>query len=144
MRLYTKRRDEKCLLLRKTLLLGFLLVTCSLFLSGQGNDWSEKEYSDYIQTLTGGEREVSVQSGRIDLVTDEFAFEIEWARKWKESIGQTLWYAMQTNKKPAIVLIMESKSDYKYYIQLNSALDYSGLADKVTVYLFPNDFEHLK
>lgn len=130
--------------MRTALISAFLLIFGSIFLSAQTNDYSEKDYSDYIQTLIGGEREYSVESGRVDLLTDEFAFEIEWARKWKEAIGQTIWYALQTNRKPAIILIMETKSDYKYFVQLNSALDYSGLSDQITVYLFPNDFEHLK
>lgn len=66
---------------------------------------SEVDYSNYIQQLIGGEHEYSVQSGRVDLVTNEFAYDIEWARNWKETIGQCLWFALQRNLKPGIILI---------------------------------------
>jgi len=123
-----------------------ILATCiALFISfamfGQISNYSEKEISDYIQSLIGGEREVSVKSGRIDLVHNDVAFEIDWANKWKESIGQALWYAQQSNKKPGIILILKKESDYKYFLQLNSSLIYANLNEEFQVYLFPNDFE---
>ena len=104
---------------------------------------SEQDYAEYIQRLLGGELEVSVTSGRVDLVTTTHAFEIERANKWKESIGQSIWYALNTNKKAGIILILEDKSDYKYLIQLTTALGYAGLTEKVDVYAFPNDFKEL-
>lgn len=116
----------------------FLLLTISGF-SQTGNS-SEKEISDYIQFLIGGEREVSVPSGRIDLLHDGTAYEIEWASNWKESIGQCLWYAQQKNCKAGIILINKKDGDYKYLVQLNSALAYAGLDKKITVYWFPEDF----
>ena len=60
-----------------------------------------------------------------------------------QSIGQSIWYGLQTNKKPGIILLMRSKEDYKYFIQLNSALTYANLNDQITVYLYPNDFQEL-
>jgi hypothetical protein len=109
----------------------------------QSNDWNENEHADFIQALIGGEREHSVESGRIDLLTDEYAFEIEWANKWKDAIGQAIWYGLQTNKKPGIILLLKSKENYKYYIQLNSALTYANLNERIVVFLYPNDFEEL-
>jgi len=104
---------------------------------------TEKNYSIYIQSLIGGEREVSIKNGRIDLVTKEYAIEIEKAPKWKESIGQSLWYALNTNKKPAIILILENPDHYKYLVQLQTTLNYGKLNDDITVFAFPNDFEEL-
>ena len=86
------------------------LVLCFLvfpfLLSAQLSDFSEKEISDYIQSLIGGQREVSVAGGRVDLIQNDIAFEIEWANNWKESIGQSLFYSLQTNKKAGIILIL--------------------------------------
>lgn len=110
---------------------------------GQTQDWSENDYANYIQSLIGGDREVLVENGRVDLVTDSIAYEIEWANHWKESIGQSLWYAIQTNRTPGIILIMRSREDYKYFIQLNSTLKYAGLDQAVHVNVFPLDFEEL-
>jgi hypothetical protein len=122
-----------------TLLIFFLSIFTHV--SGQTDNWHESDYSDYIQQLIGGEREHSVESGRVDLVTEEYAFEIEWANKWKQSIGQSIWYGLQTYKKPGIILLLRSKEDYKYFIQLNTALEYAHLSDQIKVYLFPNDFQ---
>ncbi|AGA79570.1 hypothetical protein [Echinicola vietnamensis] len=88
-----------------------------------------------------GKREYAVKSGRVDLLTDEFAFEVEWASKWKNAIGQSLWYGLQTSQKPGIILILRSQKDYSYFVQLNSALAYSKLEDAITVYIYPDDFQ---
>lgn len=120
-----------------------ILLLLSIPAKSQITNYSENEISDYIQSLIGGEREVSLTSGRADLVHLDHAYEVEWANKWKESIGQSLWYALQLNKKPGIILLMRSKKDYKYLIQLNSALQYAKLSNTIEVRIFPNDFQHL-
>ena len=125
--------------MEKLLFCCFLLFSFSAF--SQISNFSEKEVSDYIQSLIGGEREVSVISGRIDLLHSGTAYEIEWASNWKESIGQCLWYAQQKNCKAGIILINKKQGDYKYLLQLNSALAYAGLDEKITVYWFPEDFK---
>jgi len=94
-----------------------LCIVLSLPIMGQ-QKLSEHDYSVYIQSLIGGQREYSVPNGRVDLVTDKYAIEIEKASNWKESIGQSLWYALNTNKEPAIILIVESNEDYKHVIRL--------------------------
>lgn len=43
---------------------------------------------------------------RVDLLSDEFAIEVDWAPKWAESIGQALYYAELTGKKPAVLLLV--------------------------------------
>jgi len=58
--------------------------------------------SDYVREIVkylGGEREVSVTSGRVDILNDTHAIEVEFANKWKNSIGQSLWYSQQTGLK---------------------------------------------
>lgn len=125
----------------RILLLLILILFTELIYAQQPH--SEKQYVNYIQSLIGGKREVSVYGGRVDLVTADYAFEIEWAKNWKESIGQSLWYALQTNKKPGIIIILESQEEYNYFLQLNSALQYAGLEEKIQIFLFPNDFQEL-
>jgi len=51
---------------------------------------------------------------RVDCLTKQYAVEFDFASKWAESVGQSLYYAKITNKKPAIVLIIESSNDEKY------------------------------
>ena len=130
-------------ILSQVILELFILLIFVVAGNSQITNYSEKELSDYIQQLIGGEREVSVTSGRADLVHLDHAYEIEWANKWKESIGQSLWYALQLNKKPGIILLLRSNKDYKYFIQLNSALQFAGLENSIVVRIFPNDFQTL-
>ena len=45
--------------------------------------------------------------GRIDCFNDKFAIEVDWAKKWAEAVGQSLYYARATNRKPGIILLCE-------------------------------------
>jgi len=67
--------------------------------------------------------EVPVKYGRIDLLTDEYAVEVDRLEKFHEAIGQALHYARETGKKPAIAIFMEEQRDedkekLKYVIRL--------------------------
>src|SRR5262245_41863840 len=53
-----------------------------------------------------GRPEVAVEHGRADVVTAEFAFEVDWLDKWHEGIGQALHYASATEKRPGLALIL--------------------------------------
>ena len=46
---------------------------------------------------------------RVDCLTKEYAIEVDWAKKWAEGVGQSLYYSHMTNKKAAIALITSSK-----------------------------------
>ncbi len=102
----------------------------------------ESDFVKLIQKELGGEREVSITSGYIDLLTREYAIEVEFANKWKQAIGQALWYGLQSNKKPGIVLIKKSAREHKYVVQLTTALQYGGLEHKVKIWVWPDDFEN--
>jgi hypothetical protein len=117
----------------------FLLCSFTLLCTGVR---AQKE-ADYIAALAvhlDARTEVSVTSGRVDLETATHAIEVERAPKWKNSIGQALWYGLQTSKKPGIILLIESPEQRKYAIQLGSALDYAGLGNSIDVWLWPDDF----
>ena len=52
------------------------------------------------------QQEVVLEGGtRADLVSKDFAIEVDWSDKWAESIGQSLYYALVLGKRPGIVLI---------------------------------------
>lgn len=103
----------------------------------------ERDYQRLIQQQLGGEMEVPVQSGRVDILNAEYAIEVEFADKWKQSIGQALWYGLQTNRTPGIVLIKRDRfADNKYVLQLGSALSYANL-DQVKVWVWPDDFSNV-
>ncbi|THH36412.1 hypothetical protein [Neolewinella litorea] len=111
----------------------FVLPVC---LTGQ----SESDYTRALARSLGGRTEVSVTSGRVDILTDVHAIEVDWAPKWKESIGQALWYGLQTNRRAGIILILRDPGDRKYFIQLNAALTHGGLEGKIKTWVYPDDF----
>ena len=46
---------------------------------------------------------------------------------WGESIGQSMFYSLQTGKKAGIVLILETMKDRKYWIRLNTTIEHFNL-----------------
>lgn len=44
---------------------------------------------------------------RCDLLSDEYATEVDWVGKWRESIGQATLYSIWTGKKPAVLLLVK-------------------------------------
>lgn len=119
---------------KMTLILSYLLyVTISLHAQ------PESYYRDLLATELKGTTEHKVEGGRVDIITDLHAIEVKRASDWKHSIGQALWYGLQTNKTPGIILIMKTQDDRKYGIRLQSSLDYAGLSN-VKVWFYPEDF----
>lgn len=114
------------------LILGFTQNT----LLGQ----PESYYCDLLAKELNGIREYTVENGRVDILTDQYAIEVERASNWKQSIGQALWYGLQTNRKPGIILIMKDLKDRKHGIRLQSAIDYAGLTNQIKVWFYPEDF----
>ena len=62
---------------------------------------AEKDIQAKIHKWWGGEREVKVATGIVDLVTDTQIVEVKEASSWKHSFGQILSYApfFQTKEK---------------------------------------------
>lgn len=96
-----------------SLLLIFLI--CLIFCADASGAFPEFAYRDAWCAKNGGITEVVLSGGsRVDCLTETHAVEVEFARKWKESIGQALYYAKKTDRAPGIVLIKERPEDQKY------------------------------
>jgi hypothetical protein len=70
------------------------------------NEWCSEDF--------GQQEFVLGDKTRVDCLTKDYAIEFDFAKKWAESIGQSLYYAKMTGKKPAVVLILTDINDYKY------------------------------
>lgn len=67
--------------------------------------------------LKGGDIEHRLWDGtRVDVLTSEYAIEADWATKWAEAIGQSLYYAEITGRKPGIILLLKDKDKDQKYI----------------------------
>jgi hypothetical protein len=79
----------------------------------------EKYYQTKMCNEFGGKMEhVLFDKARVDCLTSEYAIEVDFAKKWAEGIGQSLYYADVTGKKPAIGLIV-GEGDEKYLKRIN-------------------------
>lgn len=95
---------------------------------------SEKAYQDAWCTEMNGEVGIFLKDGTIvDCVTEEYVVEVDFARKFYEAIGQSLHYATQTNKKAAILLIVEKPSEELYLHRLEQVVEQFQLPIKVFV-----------
>jgi len=74
---------------------------------------------------------------RVDCLTATHAIEVEFARKWEESIGQSLYYSIMTKKKAGVYLIIESDKDYKYLKRLKK------VAKKYNIDIYRSDIYYL-
>lgn len=84
----------------------------------------EKEYQATWCARVGGVTEYRLEDGtRVDCLTDTHAIEFDFAPKWAESIGQALYYARMTGKRPGVVLIMEHNGDSRYLDRLNAVAE---------------------
>ncbi len=53
---------------------------------------------------------------RVDLLNDEYAIEVDWSRKWAEAVGQSLYYAAVTGRKPAVILLVKDATAERRYV----------------------------
>lgn len=81
----------------------------------------EKDYQLWWCKRQGGTLEHRLSDGtRVDCLTREYAVEVEYAPKWAEAIGQGLYYARQTGRKPGVLVIMRDSGDERFLKRLRS------------------------
>ena len=79
----------------------------------------EVVYQEYFASIMFGATEYRLDDNtRIDIFTEYYAIEVDFASKWAEAIGQALYYAAKTNTQPGILLIMENENDSRYLERL--------------------------
>ena len=76
---------------------------------------SDFKEADYVNMYCKGIIEYKLPDRtRVDCLTDEYAIEFDWAKKWAESIGQALYYSKMTGKKPAVAIIIKNPYERVY------------------------------
>ena len=92
----------------------------------------EKFYQNRFCTLDVGQVEVRLMDKtRVDCLTQTHAIEFDFASKWAEAIGQSLYYSMQTGKLAGIALILEKQSDQRHLKRLNATIEHYKLPIEV-------------
>ncbi len=107
------------------MLIVLFTATVILVAHGQANakrKHHEKYYQENWCTGRGDIEVVLPGRTRCDCLTSTHAVEFDFANKWAEAIGQSLYYSLQTGRRAGIALIIEKKSDYKHWLRLNSTI----------------------
>lgn len=113
------------------LVIIFLMIVISAMIDSAKA--SERDYQEeWCNPDQGGIIEhVLKDRTRVDCILGSYAIEFDFAKKWAESIGQSLLYASRLNMRPGIVLIMETTKDCKYLYRLREALSFGGISINV-------------
>lgn len=110
--------------MKKTFLIIVLLLIC---LNAFAQDFvKEVDYQNYLLPVFEGIGEYRLPDmTRIDILTtapdgdiapNGYAIELDFAEKWAEGIGQAEYYAIMTNRRAGVVLILEKSTSYDRYI----------------------------
>jgi hypothetical protein len=90
---------------------------------------NERAWSAWVAAQWGATPEYRTFDGsRVDVLTDTHAWEVEWVKKWQEAIGQSLYYAAATNRRPAILLLTRGKpTEEVYYLRCLTTCMVAGI-----------------
>ena len=97
---------------------------------------NEDYYNRQFCTQESGQAEYSLPDrSRVDCLTDTHAFEADWADGLKvyESIGQSLYYAAETGKKPGILLLARKKNSAKHIRKVKRVIESWNLPIKLII-----------
>jgi len=70
---------------------------------------------------------------RVDMLTADYAIEVDWSKKWAEAVGQASYYAAITHKKAGILLLLKSDDDMRFVYRCIIAAQRAGI-ERVWVY----------
>ena len=108
-------------------LCALLVVSCSDSGHAEKGKKNEKHYQAMWCADRGVTEHVLPDRTRVDCLTESHAIEFDWAKKWHEGIGQSLYYSVQTGKRAGVVLILKNRKHYKYWLRLNTTIRHYGL-----------------
>jgi len=105
-----------------------VMITFSSGIGLAAHTHKEKYFQEEWCSEHNGQSEVVLpDKTRADCVTSTHAIEFDFGTKWAESLGQALYYSLQTGKRAGIVLILEGPNDRKYFLRLNSTIEHFKL-----------------
>ena len=96
----------------------------------------EKYYSEKFCEEMAGQADYTLQDkSRVDCLTETHAFEVDWADGMKvyEAIGQSLYYASQTDKKPGILLLIRKDNSKKHIRKVKEVISAFNLPIELVI-----------
>ena len=83
---------------------AFVAAGIMLLAAGHAAAAKESDYQTHLCADMAMEIELAA-GGRVDCISHDFAIEVDFSEKWHQAVGQSLYYASQTGRSPAIILI---------------------------------------
>ena len=127
MKKVTKKNIKQCICFIQFLFAVILLTVCYFFYDVKEVPQSLYEMqimpvaqseafyvNNWCNPAFGRREYVLADKTRVDCLSKDYAIEFDFAKKWAESVGQSLYYAKMTDKMPAVALILTSENDLKY------------------------------
>jgi len=92
----------------------FLLSFTPLIAAGETESEACKRLAPKYHTVAIDA--VLPDESRVDLLSPTHAWEVDWAHKWSEGVGQSLLYSIWTGKKPGLILLVKDRRKEKHFI----------------------------
>ena len=124
--------------MRRTVALGTALLLAFLpptRVTEDRSSWRETAWSKHLADELGGEAEARTPDGsRVDILTDEIAWEVDWCTKWSQGVGQALFYGLATGRKSGLILLQKNpQAERRYYLRALSVCARYGVTLRVVV-----------
>ena len=71
----------------------------------------ESLWRDELARCWNGQIEYRIEGGRVDVLTDLYAIEVEFPHKWHEGLGQALHYASATGRQGVLAIIAYAQGE---------------------------------
>jgi len=103
----------------------FILALVSVCWGASEAEWKEVwiEAMDFDSV----EREAEIPFGRVDVIADSFAIEVDYVSNFHNAIGQVLHYAYERKKKPGLALYIEGSKDKEKYLYVKVLAESLGI-----------------
>lgn len=76
---------------------------------------------------------------RPDLLSEEYAIEVEWGEEWAEGIGQCLYYALAAERKPGLILLLKDpEKENRFLERVRAVNEKYDLGIRVWVEIVPD------
>jgi hypothetical protein len=97
----------------------FVLALCTLHSLLCTSPVSADELSECRRLAPKYQAEVEVRlwdDTPVDLLAKHVAIEVDWTPKWAEAIGQSLYYAQLTDRRPGIILLVKDAKAERHFV----------------------------
>lgn len=94
-----------------------MLILITLTLNAKHLQHEQVYQKIFCDKMNGQAEYVLDDKTRVDCLTHSYAIEVDFAEKWAESIGQSLYYSIKTGKRAGVLLILEQPHKERKYLR---------------------------